>query len=242
MFDQRIAQLRSELDRAVLEHARIQDYNQPLAWLNALGEADWEVEKYLIEKEIKEMEEINQDKFTAESSKQVARNRNAGLLNMFSELCASANRKWDLDLKKPCKECGGLGKWEVVDDTPITCAACNGRGYALRPMNVGEKLMLCVSEIAEAGEDSPQYNAALFELVKSLSRAMEGHRKQKMDDKLPHRDMLTVELADLLIRVFHLCGFLQLDIGGAFVEKMQYNLNRADHTLAARTAEGGKKY
>lgn len=237
IFEQRIALLRLELDRAVLEHARIQDYNQPMAWLNAIGEADWEVEMYLIEKEIKEMNEINQDKEAGD--RLLARNKQAQLLNMFSELCANANRKWDLDLKNPCRVCDGRGEWHVPS---VTCSTCNGSGYALKTMNVGEKLMLCVSEIAEAGEDSPQYNAALFELVKSLSRAMEGHRKQKMDDKLPHRDMLTVELADLLIRVFHLCGFLQLDIGGAFVEKMQYNLNRADHTLAARTAEGGKKY
>jgi hypothetical protein len=45
--------------------------------------------------------------------------------------------------------------------------------------NVGEILMLIVSEIAEA---------------------MEGHRKSLMDDKLPHRPMLEVELADACIR------------------------------------------
>ena len=86
---------------------------------------------------------------------------------------------------------------------------------------VPEKLMLTVSELAEA---------------------MEGHRKGIQDDKLPHRPMFEVELADALIRLFDLAGATGIDLGGAYVEKMQYNLTRKDHTLEARKAEGGKKY
>ncbi len=51
--------------------------------------------------------------------------------------------------------------------------------------NIGEMLMLMVSELAEA---------------------MEGDRKNLMDDKLPHRKMLEVELADALIRGLDLAG------------------------------------
>ena len=87
--------------------------------------------------------------------------------------------------------------------------------------NVGEMLMLCVSE---------------------LSEAMEGHRKNLKDDKLPLRSMFEVELADCLIRIFDLAGGLGLDLGGAFVEKMAYNSIRADHRLENRIKEGGKKY
>lgn len=87
--------------------------------------------------------------------------------------------------------------------------------------NVPEMLMLCVSELAEA---------------------MEGHRKGLQDDKLPHRKMLEVELADCIIRIFDLgCG-LGLDLGGAFVEKMAYNATRIDHTKEHRLGVGGKKY
>lgn len=39
------------LARCDLEILRIADYRQSYAWLNALGEADWYAEKYLIEKE-----------------------------------------------------------------------------------------------------------------------------------------------------------------------------------------------
>lgn len=87
--------------------------------------------------------------------------------------------------------------------------------------NVGELLMLCVSELAEA---------------------MEAHRKGLMDDKLPARSGIEVELADTLIRIFDMAAGLNLDIGGAVAEKLEYNQRRADHKIENRKAEGGKKY
>jgi NTP pyrophosphatase (non-canonical NTP hydrolase) len=87
--------------------------------------------------------------------------------------------------------------------------------------NVGELLMLIVSEYAEG---------------------MEGHRKNLMDDKLPHRKMLEVELADALIRTFDLAGALGLDIGGAMAEKRAFNKVRPDHKIENRLKDDGKKY
>ena len=87
--------------------------------------------------------------------------------------------------------------------------------------NVPEKLMLIVSEVAEA---------------------MEGHRKNLMDDKLPERKMIEVELADAIIRIFDTAGALKLDIGGATGDKLEYNLNRADHKPENRVKDGGKAY
>lgn len=75
-----------------------------------------------------------------------------------------------------------------------------------------------------------------------LSEAMEGHRKGLKDDKLPHRSMLEVELADAVIRICDLAGALDLDLGGAIAEKMAYNAQRADHKPEARAAAGGKAY
>lgn len=75
-----------------------------------------------------------------------------------------------------------------------------------------------------------------------ISEAMEGDRKDLMDDHLPDRKMLEVELADAVIRIFDLAGVMGLDIGGAMVDKMAYNANRADHKLENRAKSGGKKY
>ena len=75
-----------------------------------------------------------------------------------------------------------------------------------------------------------------------ISEAMEGHRKGLQDDKLPHRPMLEVELADAAIRIFDLAGALNLDLGGAIAEKMAFNAQRADHKPEARAAAGGKAY
>lgn len=87
--------------------------------------------------------------------------------------------------------------------------------------NVGELLCLVHSEISEA---------------------MEGHRKVLMDDKLPHRSMLEVELADAVIRIFDISGGLGLDVSGAIAEKLAYNATRSDHKPEARRQEGGKKF
>jgi NTP pyrophosphatase (non-canonical NTP hydrolase) len=75
-----------------------------------------------------------------------------------------------------------------------------------------------------------------------ISEAMEGDRKGLQDDHLPDRSMIEVELADAVIRIADLAGALKLDLGGALVEKMRYNQQRADHKKEAREAEGGKSY
>lgn len=62
--------------------------------------------------------------------------------------------------------------------------------------NVGEMFMLMVSEVAEA---------------------MEGERKNLMDDKLPHRRMAEVELADVIIRIMNYAGANEMDLDSHIV-------------------------
>ena len=87
--------------------------------------------------------------------------------------------------------------------------------------NKGELLMLIVSEIAEA---------------------MEGVRKNCLDNHLTNRKMEEVELADAIIRILDYAGAHCHDLEGAILEKLEYNANRADHKIAARKAAGGKKF
>ena len=75
-----------------------------------------------------------------------------------------------------------------------------------------------------------------------LSEAMEAVRKSTMDDHLPHRPGVEVELADAVIRICDLAGALGLDLGGAIASKLAYNLTRPDHKPEARAAAGGKAY
>jgi NTP pyrophosphatase (non-canonical NTP hydrolase) len=72
--------------------------------------------------------------------------------------------------------------------------------------NVGEKLMLIVTEIAEACEADRAGNPP--------------------DDKISAYSGLEAELADAAIRIFDLAAQKQLRLGAAIIAKMQFNLTR----------------
>lgn len=104
--------------------------------------------------------------------------------------------------------------------------------------------VICGGLAAEAGWDSEPLDIprSLMLTVSELSEAMEGHRKGLADDKLPHRRMFEVELADAMIRILHLADRAGCDLGGAMVEKLIYNTTREDHKAEVRAAKGGKAY
>lgn len=97
--------------------------------------------------------------------------------------------------------------------------------------NVMEMLMLITTEVAEGAE---------------------GWRKNLDDNHLFNHKMLVVEMADTLVRIFDLMGYIRnnpekfpeyqgLDLGLAFMQKVLYNGHRADHKREARSAPDGKK-
>lgn len=93
-------------------------------------------------------------------------------------------------------------------------------------------------------QDTSDINVVLSKIAlahSELSEALEGARKDLMDDHLPHRKMLEVELADAVIRILDLGGALGLDIGAAMADKLAYNRTRPDHKLENRAKPGGKK-
>lgn len=95
----------------------------------------------------------------------------------------------------------------------------------------------------ETGQPKDRNDGEMFMLmVSEIGEAMEGHRKNKMDDHLPHRPSVEVELADLMIRATDYAGGRGLDLAGAIVEKLAYNAQRADHKIENRKLDDGKKY
>lgn len=132
--------------------------------------------------------------------------------NSFASDVHAANRHWWV-----CGKCSGSGHSALT--VSRLCLFCDGSGIDNR--EVPKLLMLIVSELAEA---------------------MEGDRKDLMDDKLPHRKAFEVEVADAFIRLFDMAGRHNLDLDGAIKEKMEYNKIRKDHKPEARQAVGGKKY
>lgn len=82
----------------------------------------------------------------------------------------------------------------------------------------------------------------LMLIVSEISECMEGERKDLMDDKIPHRKMAEVELADALIRIFDYAGAFGYDLEGAYRDKMVFNAARYDHQHEARVMQGGKQW
>jgi len=79
------------------------------------------------------------------------------------------------------------------------CDLCHGiakeKGFWDKERNIGEALMLIVTELAEG---------------------MEAHRKQDQDN-------FREELADTFIRLFDLCGGLNVDIQAEIIKKCAKN-------------------
>lgn len=116
--------------------------------------------------------------------------------------------------------------------------------------NINEVVQTCFNNAKEAGwhkEVAPEVEnylkaTQLMLMVSEIAEAMEGTRKGLQDDHLKHRPMVEVELADAIIRIADFCGRWGLDLGGAVVEKLEYNKNRADHKPENRQKDGGKKF
>ena len=125
------------------------------------------------------------------------------------------------DLQNEIHQANVTAGWWTDLSTNMDLAQEARQGTRLGKALVAEKLCLVHSEISES---------------------MEGHRKSLQDDKLPHRPMVEVEMADAVIRILDLCGAMKLDLAGAIFEKLEYNRSREDHQISNRVKPNGKAY
>lgn len=97
----------------------------------------------------------------------------------------------------------------------------------------------------DTGEPVQRNKGEALALIHSeISEALEGERKNLMDDKLPQYPMAVVEIVDALIRSLdYLGGFYpEVNVQEVFDAKMAFNKARTDHTHEARRAGGGKQF
>lgn len=120
---------------------------------------------------------------------------------------------------------------EICHTASVNAGWWGNDGADLRPQLV-ERTRLGIALTAEK----------LCLIHSEVSEAMEGLRKDLQDDKLPHRKMMEVELADAAIRIFDLAGAMGFNLGAAIAEKMAFNANRPDHKPEVRAAVGGKAF
>lgn len=99
--------------------------------------------------------------------------------------------------------------------------------------NLSEKLMLIVSELGEAQESDRKDRRANLDYFIERKKVLTDESLIKCFES-SIKDTLEDELADAIIRILDLCGYLKIDIAKHIELKMWYNKTRPE--------KHGKKY
>ena len=136
-----------------------------------------------------------------------------------SHSVAVAHGFWDIK----CPICKGIP--EVNND----CEYCNGKGLIKarneNDFNVSEKLMLCVSELAEAMEALRKNHRAKLEEYYANAIFPSTNDKESFEARI--KNSFEDEIADTFIRLGDLCGMMKINIEPFIHLKMNYNKNRS---------------
>ena len=104
----------------------------------------------------------------------------------------------------------------------------SAKGFWDQERNVGEALMLVVTELAEGLEAHRDKNG-----IKVVDKMVKKAMNEMNDDEFKEHFALMVkdsfqdEMADAIIRILDLCGGLDIDIDWHIAAKMRYNASRS---------------
>lgn len=101
------------------------------------------------------------------------------------------------------------------------------KGFWDKERNVGEMLMLIVSEAGEAMEAHRKGLRAQADVFKSVAKSGEAdHKMRKHAFETLMKDTFEDEIADTIIRILDLCSGLGIDIATHVSYKLEYNKTR----------------
>ncbi len=116
----------------------------------------------------------------------------------------------------------------TVEDINILCRAIYNQNKAKgfwddnpKDRNFGELLMLVTSELGEALEADRKGNRVLQKDLQSVSEEFDEGRFKELI-----KDTVEDEVADAVIRLFDMCGALNIDLGKHMELKLRYNDSR----------------
>lgn len=112
-----------------------------------------------------------------------------------------------------CPECKtGYVKTEENHTGLKPCEYCNGTGIDTNK-NIGELLMLIVSELGEALEAHRKNKTCTNYIINDLIKQKENIQEFRWISLFEHhiKDTFEDEIADVFIRLFDLCGYLEID-------------------------------
>ena len=118
-----------------------------------------------------------------------------------------------------CKGDGIIDTGESYDPCPR--CDCSGRD---KNKNIGELLMLVVSELGEALETTRRENT--FALMEMFQSDIDADFDFESTYFTYVKNSFEAEIADTVIRIFDLCGYLNIDLEKHIELKMKYNETR----------------